>query len=688
MLYSENYFMYAEGLQKGKIEVNTKDITKQTYNDYYNGIINILRDAIETDLVQKSFITVNFNGKAKVELSFFDYLYTLIMWNLLIETGIEIEPKHLFFEENVTGGSFTRYINKFFIEPNRKKFDNMTLNNVIDDTLQKFLIVDEFDMFLCNTINLEDTIALMNERPQVYDLLHKDFSNVPLEEVKNMGMRYTNQLIDEIKNSDHCLADSFRAKEGTNAKQFKEFATNIGTKPDGQGSVFPAVVNNSYINGGINNLLSYMIDSSTGRTAQILSKRNVSSSGHFARLLRSNNMDTWLHPDPNYKCGTKNLEKIFIKDKVILNKLNNRYYKLTEDGIDHLLKAENDSHLIGQTILLYSPMTCASKADGHGICYRCYGDLGYTNHDINVGVIAAESLSDPLTQKLLSAKHLLESLIKKITWPEGFDAIFDMVSNIIKLNDDINLKGYKMLIDPDTISLEEEFEDYAYNEFINEFEIEYPDGSIKKFFTSENDNLYLSEDLNGMIRSKAEPIDGKIVINLADLKDMDIFVILIQNNELSKTLNEVNAILNKGAVTKSFDRNTILQALLEAVNEGGLNVDSVHLEVILSNQIRAADDILEVPEWQYKDEPYEILTLGRALTYNPSPIVTLTHEKIGKALYNPITFRKNKPSFLDLFFVEKPSEFISASEVIPTKKERDPDVIVPGIVYDKKDEDE
>ena len=51
------------------------------------------------------------------------------------------------------------------------------------------------------------------------------------------------------------------------------------------------------------------------------------------------------------------------------------------------------------------------------------------------------------------------------------------------------------------------------------------------------------------------------------------------------------------------------------------------------------------------------------------------------------TFKKNKPSFLDLFFIEKPSEFISASEVVPAKKEKDPNVIVPGLIFDKKDEE-
>ena len=681
----ENYGPYAEGVKNGKISINVSDINKENYEQYYFGLANLLRDGIETEFIQNSFVEVRFDEDF-IELSLFDLLFTIIMWDLLISTDIKIEPKHIFFEENITGKSIKRYVDKFFIEPNRKKFNNIQLNNIIDNMMHRYLLIDEFDMYLANTINLEDTLALMNERPEVFDALHVDFSNVPLEDVKNMGMDYTNKLVKEIKNSDHCLSDAFKAGEGVNIKQFKEFAINIGTKPDGQGSVYPAIINNSYINGGINNLLSAMIESSTGRTAQILSKRNVSSSGHFARLLRSNNMDTWLHSDPNYKCDTKNLQKVFIKDAQVLNKLNNRYYKFSDDGMDHIIKSSEDKHLIGQTILLYSPMTCSSKAAGHGICYRCYGDLAHTNYDINIGVMAAENLSEPLTQMLLSAKHLLESLIKKIIWPQGFNELFEMESNVIKLNDETNYKGYKLLIDPNNIYLEEEYEDYVYNEYITEFEVEYPDGEIKKFYTSESDNIYIDVDLNEIIRSKAEPTEGKISINLIDLKECNLFIMQMHNNELSRTLNKIKSLLNKDEITRAHTRDSLLQTLLESVIEGGLNVDSVHLEVILANQIRSKDFILEEPEWQYPNEEYQLLTLNKALTYNPSPVITLTHEKIAKALYNPLTFKKNKPSFLDLFFIEKPSEFISASHVEPSRKKGEKtNKVVSGIEFVDKE---
>ena len=62
--------------------------------------------------------------------------------------------------------------------------------------------------------------------------MHADLSNVPIENVKDVGMDLTYKAIEYIKNSDHCLADSFRAEEGISVKQYREFSINIGTKPD------------------------------------------------------------------------------------------------------------------------------------------------------------------------------------------------------------------------------------------------------------------------------------------------------------------------------------------------------------------------------------------------------------------------------------------------------------------------
>ena len=265
-----NYGPYAELIKTGKMTIYTKDFTKDNIDQHFFWILNIFRDGIELEEVQKAFVKVIFNDDIDIDLSLQDLLCNVIMWDLIIKADIHLEPKHLFFEKAITQNSIKKYIDNFFLEEKRKLIPNMKLNNMIDDMMFKWCYIDEFNGYLANTINLEDFVKLMRSNPEFDKLLHADLSQVPLEEVKAVGMKYVNNMIDIIKNSDQCLADFLRAGEGVNPKQFKEVAINIGTKPDGRGGVYPTVINTNFLTGGVNDIVSFFIEESGGRVAQII----------------------------------------------------------------------------------------------------------------------------------------------------------------------------------------------------------------------------------------------------------------------------------------------------------------------------------------------------------------------------------------------------------------------------------
>src|SRR5699024_9987776 len=108
-------------------------------------------------------------------------------------------------------------------------------------------------------------------------------------------------------------------------------------------------------------------------------KENVGTSGRFARLLGLNNLDTKLHHDPHFDCHTQNFIELNISSEKVLKMIDSRWYRMTPNGVEHLINAKTDTYLIGKTALLRSPMTCASAARGEGICYKCYGELAYVN---------------------------------------------------------------------------------------------------------------------------------------------------------------------------------------------------------------------------------------------------------------------------------------------------------------------
>lgn len=676
----QNYGIFVSIPKQEPLYINTDDININTWNDYFISLHNVLLDGIETDLVQEYKINISFGNKISIRLTPVDLWFNLIMWRLLIYTNQKIEPKHLCFSKYITKKTIKQFIDEYCIELNKRTIPNTILNCIISDCLTEISKIDNFAFYLSNTFNLEDFYSLMKQNPEFDKLMHPDLTNVPLEDVKHIGNKNAEKMIEIMNNTkiynpygkdyEHCLAIPLAIGEGVNPKQFREFAVVEGTKPNNEGGIFPHAIKTSFITGGISDPYDYYMDANASRIAQILQKENVGTSGYFARLLGLNNIDTSLNPDPDFDCHTKNFIELEITSERILKMIDSRWYKMTPNGVEYLIKANRDKHLIGKKILLRSPITCASAARGQGICYKCYGELAYVNRDINPGRYASERLSAELTQRLLSAKHLLETIIKKIQWCKEFDDYMEVNSNCITLNLEIPTKGFSMLIDPDDIEYEDDVEDTdeedIYSEYITQFYIKTPSGEEIKIYSETEDKFYISNTLNGIIRKKSVPDNGRFSIPFSVIQNEPLFFIVLHNNDLMKALQDVKDCIDKVSVTKAknMTKDKLINLFINTIVKSNLSIQAVHLEVILMNQIRALDNVLEKPHWEYPNEEYQILTMKQALDKNPSVVISLLNEKLEKMFYSPLTFKKTAPSFVDLFFMEQPQMFINNDKLV------------------------
>lgn len=665
LYYQPQYYPYQELCETGRQIVFTKDLNQTNIDLHFNAIINILKDGIEQPSVQQMMLHIVFEDSIDIELSIFDYVINLMMWQLRTGINEPIYSVHLVFFEDITKRNIKDYIDNSFVDKYRKKIPFMQMNQLIDNVIGRFRELRPFQMYLANTLNLEDTIELMKKYPEFNETVHFDVTGIPLEDVKDAGMEATYKQIKYIKNSDHCLRDSFRTGEAISPKQYKEVAVNIGSKPDGQGSVFPHPIPHSFMNGGLQSPEEIYIESSVGRVAQILQKTNVGESGAFARKLELNNQDTYLHKDPNYVCDTVNFEEVTIDSAIKLQMYDLRYYRENPKGVDKLLNAKKDKHLIGRKLYFRSPMTCASAARGQGICYKCYGDLAYANQEVNIGQIAAEGLSSIYTQILLSAKHLLESLVVKMVWVKEFYDIFSLAFNTIGVREDKVFRGWKLIIDEE-LKTEDDLDNMAYSYYINSFVVRQPDGTSVRIHTSESDNIYFSQEFLDYIISlkpKGESLedldDTPMEFDMVKLMDFPyLFIMEIRNNELSRTMDQIKKLIDNKSIIQLHDRNTILEEFIRTNINGGIKLNAVHFEVLLMNQIRYVDDELLKPHWDVPNEPYQILTLRKSLSNNPSITVRLESDKIQQALRNPQNRFIKQPSITDLFFMEQPQEYL------------------------------
>lgn len=664
MKYNEQYhYPFKDLCEKGKQTIYTKDLNKDNIDQCFNSCINIFKDGIETKEVQDMMVTIIFEDNIDIDLSIFDFTINLMFWCLNTSIDKPIYSIHLVFFEDITKRRIKEYIDNMFIDKYRKYIPFIRINQMCDDVIGKFRALKPFQLYLANTLNIEDTIELMKQYPEFNDTVHFNTDGIALEDIKDKGMEAANTQIKYIENSDHCLRDSFRTGEAISPKQYKEVAVNIGTKPDGTGSVFPHPIKHSFMNGGLQDPEELCIESSVGRIAQILQKNNVGESGAFARNLELNNQNTFLHEDPTYVCDTKNFEKITITDATKLKMFNLRYYRENPRGVDKLLIAKRDKYLIGKTLYFRSPMTCASASRGRGICYKCYGDLAYTNQEVNIGQIAAEALSSIYTQILLSAKHLLESLIVKINWTEKFYEYFSVEYNTIGLKENFVYRGYKLVIDEE-IQSEEDIDETPYSYFVNSFKVRDAAGNEYPIYTSEADNIYLTTDLYDFIynpKNKAIEFkeDGTIEIDMVALMDLPaLFIMEIKNNELSRTMDQINKLIDSKKVIEKFDRNSILEEFINTNISGGIKLNSVHFEILLMNQMRDIEDELMMPDWTIPNQEYQILTLSKSLSENRSITIRLQSDRMKKALNNPRNRFITHPAMSDLFYMEQPQEFL------------------------------
>ena len=693
LVNTENYGFYIDLVKNGYQVIDTNDLNDENIDTHFNNIIAILNDGIEDEKVANFKIHIIFPDD-ELDLYIIQYMFNLMFWSLIVCTGRKIMSYNLFFEEVITKKEIKKYIDDQFIRMNLKTMELISLNQNIDRCIGKFRDLINFQMYLCNTLDFKDTVDFMNEFPEFNDDMHLDISNVPMEDVKEYGMKATNNMIDYIKmpDRDHNAKYPFISKEGINAKQFKEVVVNIGTKPNGKGGVFPRAIPTSFVNGGLQTIEDVLIDSSIGRIAQILTKQNVGQSGAFSRRLGLNNQDTKLHYDPNYICDTVNFQPVLIKNKDFLEAYNMRYYRFKENGLEYLLDARKDQHLIGQTLLFRSPMTCASAARGNGVCYRCYGDLAYANYNISVGQMAADLLSSIYTQTLLSAKHLLESAIIKMNWVSEFYDYFNVEFDQIEFKSDLDLKKIKIIISDDDIiendSDDEESSGPIECNYVYSFTVRYGNNDIL-IKTSEEDPIYITNDLadimvaNGTNEEDVYELDGE------KLKDISLFMIDVKNDELSKVMKQVKNLIDNKSSIKGHNRETLLEAFIDANLAGRIHINAVHFEILLMNQIRAQNDILLKPDWTHKNEQCQILTLDQSLIDNYAITIRLQSTKLKRTLIHPSNRYLHSPSNMDLFSVEQPQKFIDNRDFEPTipDEERDRKVIKPFVFtkdyYDK-----
>lgn len=309
----------------------------------------------------------------------------------------------------------------------------------------------------------------------------------------------------------------------------------------------------------------------------------------------------------------------------------------------------------------------------------------------NIGVYSVTNLTERLTQMMLSAKHLLEAKIDGVTFDTSIMSEEEIAKYIIIdegtifINPNIpDFKKWHLIIKDGDIQEEviaslddgddDDNDDFNIEDSMNYINVFYlqKHGSNETIAikTSNMDNLYLTDWLNDYIELKNladnnEDIDIPVSVLLED-DNSPLFDVGIHNDDMSERLESVIKVIDLKANTDSYTAESFLKALSDRLNNIGLDhIMSVHLEIIIMNQIRDKTDIIEMPDWSVPNQTnYQILTLKKAVMTHPSITIAMQSENIARMLYSPLSFRKHKPSPYDLMYMVQPQKFINNEPVV------------------------
>ena len=643
--------------------IDEKMCDKHTYKKFINEILDYLKAGFEVKELRECPVHFKFHEDGYIyTVQLRHFLTNLIFWEPLIslDSVDSIDESFLINPERLSSGYIKSYIDNKIVIPYRKKVSNRKLNKIIHDLIYNLSkISTDFSILFGLTMNIETFIDVANKNERFNEIIRTKLDpSMQPSEIENKLHELMNEEINILMTEDNALRPMLRSGTGIKSKQLSEFSISGGLKPDISGSTIPIPINSNLVVGGLSTVSGYFIDAIGGRKSLIFNKNVMGRSGHFARKTMLLVSDIKLRNDYDH-CGSVHPVIFHIKTKEHLRRLVGRNYRRFNERDFHVL-TENDTDLIGEKILVKSPLTCASH---EGICEDCYGEtLFHTNWGgVGIGAYAGAIITNPVSQSVLSSKHLLTTTSETIEFNENFDMFFNLVANEVTLNsdNDINYEDYSLLIIKKNIVTLNELDEGEINEFLTLFNVKNnKTGEIYDIHEKELKELYIAPELRELMKGKLN--SEFYEINFMDIPDDSrLFLLQIENAELTRPLYSIMGLLDTKERRKELGVETIhdlAQVMLDLLIESKIDVMSVHAEVLLSPLVRSMTDILKKPNFKKYDamEDVQLLTVSAALEKHPSVLIGLSFQFLSRQLLNPLTFRKTGESFLDPFFKEIP----------------------------------
>lgn len=201
---------------------------------------------------------------------------------------------------------------------------------------------------------------------------------------------------------------SFQRVGQLNPHQIYQTLLTFSTRTDVDDHMINRPVYGSAID-GLQDVYDFAIESLSAKKSQYYNKTAIKNSQYFNRRIQliASSVEQVYDGD----CGTNVTTDFLITDGSngttdVRKNVIGMY--IIENGKKVLLCSANVDSYVGKVVKLRSSLTCRYT---NGVCETCLGALGINiNRYMNIGILAAISVISQITQKILSAKHLIKTL--------------------------------------------------------------------------------------------------------------------------------------------------------------------------------------------------------------------------------------------------------------------------------------
>lgn len=486
-------------------------------------------------------------------------------------------------------------------------------------------------------------------------------------DVEDLLQRKTIELFNTLGETKNPIWYVSKSGNHIKQKQVQELFISYGQIPDVSGNVIPYTMQGNGFATGYVDPASYYVAATGARLSAIMNKAHMGEAGYLSRNLILASRTLTLSKTM-FDCGTKHLLPLTVTDSTFLHRLENKWYCEHEGEPLKLIHYEDCKHLIGKRIYIRSLITCAG---GDEVCHVCYGrDSHLVMNMPGMAIFNTEVYSKPVSQNILSTKHLLFTAANRIGFSKSFDKYFRYNAGDIYLKDTEELESANIgndyyirieegnvipvnandVVDYNTFGNNIESPFYVYNAKTKQYEMieimnyesMFIDAeSIKSFKIVQdksNDKTYYEIPFSTL----SSELDGRLMS------------IDIKNNGLTDNLYTIMNLLNKNVV-KYTDYSKLAQDFFEILIHAGIKCRHVQAEVILNRLIRDAHDIYKRPDFSKFQVPeYKIINLNQAIINYKGPTLGISYQELKRQLLGDALYTTKKgSSYLDPMYAQK-----------------------------------